>query len=74
MRGLALIGEQSVEDFSVHAAFRGLGGDAIAEALKLRRIQVPQALVLLGGKQNGNVAIMAAYHHRLALRRIQERS
>jgi len=73
MRCLVLIGEQPVEDVRIHAAFRSLRCNSIAETLKFRCVQVAQTLIFLRRKKDGHIALVAANHDRLTLRRVQQR-
>ena len=50
----------------------GLVGDAIAETLKLGRIQIADPRIFLSRHNDGDIAVLAANYDRLALGRVQQ--
>jgi len=65
------IGEQLLQNFRGHAASSGLFRNPVAEPLKFGHTQRAETLVFLCGQYDGDIAIMATDHHRLALCRVE---
>jgi hypothetical protein len=74
MRGLTLIGEQSVQRCLIQAASDSLLSDSIAESLKLGYIQATQTLEFMSRDQYSYIAVVATDRNRLPLGGVQQRS
>ena len=54
-----------------HATSLGLSRDSISKALELARVEVADAVVLLGRHNHGNVAVLTSNDDRFTLGRVQ---
>jgi hypothetical protein len=71
-RSLVLIGKDFGQLLLGHPSRGRTLADAIAEALKLVCVERAQPVVFLRRENHSNVAVLAAYHDRFALRRVEK--
>ena len=72
-RALAFVDKDFGQLFLGHPSRGRTLADAVAEALKLVRVERAQPIVFLRREEHGNVPVLSADHDRLALRGIEKR-